>query len=245
MITVITAWYNEEFFAPLFLSHYRFADRIVVLLDESTNDGTLDVINSFKENNAFPVVEVRKLMMPFGLDDKLKQKQLKAAYKSVEEGWVILVDIDEFLQIPKGGLKEYLGQVEADVVKVDYIQMYQHESENSLNRIDPIFEQRKYGKRNGLARWKKPAIARAGCNIAWSVGHHEVNVDSNICDKMILGAHLNMADVDLAIFRRINNHKIRQSPANYKSGLSAHNWNITEGKIRAICEENKNCEKIF
>ena len=248
MITVITAWYNEEFLAPLFLKHYSFADRIVILLDESTDDDTVAVVDLFKNHysNKFTNIDIKVLEMPDGMDDKLKQKQINAEYRLVTDGWVIIADADEFINIPQGGLLHYLSNVSADVVKVDYFQMYQHESEGLLNRFVPVFQQRRYGKRNGFARWQKPAVVRAGKNFKWSVGHHEINaVHEQYHSKMLLGAHLYMADINLAVKRRILGRKNRMSQENRKDRLSAHNFDITEQDIISTCNENKNCPMVF
>jgi len=251
MITVITAWYNEEFLASLFLRHYSFADRIVVLLDEGTSDNTIDMMTGFRMRNIgndIPDIDIdiKVLKMPDGMDDKLKQKQINDEYKSIDDGWVIIVDADEFISIPDQGLDEYLNMVTADVVKVDYFQMYQHKTEIPLNRTEPIFFQRSHGKRNGFERWKKPSVVRAGKGFAWSVGHHEIDADKEqIYSEMLSGAHLYMSDVDLAIERRIYGRKNRMSKVNYKSGLSAHNFNITEQDIIDECIKNMDCPKVF
>lgn len=246
MITIITCWYNEEFLANLFLRHYSFADEIIILLDESNDDNTRRVVCKFINGftNA-PEVTVKRLNMPNGLNDKLKQEQINSEYKAVTDGWVIIADADEFIYIPEGGLHKFLS-ITSDVVKVDYLQMYQHETETVFNSEQPVFEQRRYGKRNGLERWRKPAVARAGKNFSWMVGHHHINAKPyQFHNEMLLGAHLSMADVDLAIKRRIYGHRNRQSEENYKAKLSVHNWKITEQKIREICFENKTCNRVF
>lgn len=241
MITIISCWYNEEDFAWLFLRHYgQFVDKIVVLLDEGTNDKTWEVINHFQDLD----ITIKPLLMPNGLDDKLKRDQINEEYKRHKEGWVLVADSDEFVLEPAGGLSNYLSGVNADVVKVDYIWMYQHRSEKPLNLYDPILEQRKFGMRNGLERWKKPALVRAGKGIEWSYGHHEVNTNS-IHDEMLLGVHWSMADVNLAIKRRINNHRNRMSEENKKAGLSVHNYDITEEKIKNICNQHNDCPRVF
>ena len=63
MITVISAWYNEEFLASLFLKHYSFADKIVILLDESTNDHTVEMINLFKLRFDYVDIDIKVLKM--------------------------------------------------------------------------------------------------------------------------------------------------------------------------------------
>ena len=246
MITVITAWYNEEFLASIFLRHYLFADEIIILLDESNSDDTVRLLNGYKKRFDVPVLTIKILDMPNGMDDRLKQKQINDEYKSIDNGWVIIADADEFIFIPYGGIHLFLGKVAADVVKVDYFQMYAHESESPLNKDQSVFEQRKYGKRNGFERWKKPAVVRAGKNFKWAVGHHEISAARyQFHNEMLLGAHWYMADTDLAIKRRILGRKNRMSRKNHEAQLSAHNFNITEDDIINECRENINCPLVF
>jgi len=247
MITVITAWYNEAFLANLFLHHYSFANEIIILLDESTNDDTLHVVQRWEYSFPYRAkVTIKILDMPNGMDDQLKQNQINDEYKTITDGWVIIADADEFIHIPEGGIRDFLGTVSADVIKVDYFQMYQHQSELGLNKKQAIFYQRRHGKRNGFERWKKPAVARAGKFLNWSVGHHEINAMANqFHDTMLTGAHLYMADVDLAVERRIHGRKNRMSKENHKRQMSAHNFNITEDAIIQECIQNMNCPAVF
>lgn len=238
MITVITCWYNEEFLSNLFLSHYSFADKIIILLDENNNDNTLNIIN--KNNN----IEIKTLKMPDGMDDQLKQDQINNEYKTINDGWVIIADADEFIYLPEQGMSSYLKNIKEDVVKIDYFQMYQHKNENPLNQVTPVFEQRRYGIRNGLDRWIKPAIARANIGIKWTVGHHEIST-LNIHPIPLFGAHWAMADIDLAINRRISGRKNRMSQNNYNYRYSNHNFRITEEEIETICQKNNNCPLVF
>ena len=74
MITLITAWYNEEFLGPLFWEHYYDQiNKIIVLLDEDTDDKTL-LMKKLTED--FPKIEWRPLKMPDGMDDQLKIDQI-------------------------------------------------------------------------------------------------------------------------------------------------------------------------
>jgi hypothetical protein len=247
MITIISAWYNEDFLARLFLNHYSFADQIIIILDESTNDGTPDILRKYQESSLYrPFVLIRILRMPKGMDDTLKQAQINKQYSNINNGWVIIADADEFIHIPDGGMSHFLNQVSADVVKVDYFQMYQHKSESVLDKVTPIFEQRRHGKRNGHERWKKPAIARGGKNLFWAVGHHEIiGACNQYHDTMLKGAHIYMADYKLAVERRIKGRKDRMSIENHHARLSAHNFGITEQQIYAECDLNSNCKQVF
>ena len=245
MITVITAWYNEEFLAPLFLNHYSFADRIIIMLDESTNDGTIDEIKKFMARDSF--ISFRKLKMPDGMDDQLKIKQMNAAYKGVESGWVIFADADEFIYMPL--TEAYFENEKTNVICVDYYQMYQHKSEFLLNSVDPVFEQRRHGKKEFIAgttaTWMKPCIGRAGIGLVWGPGHHTVNYKNIHLVEYLRGAHWHMADANLAITRRINGRKKRMSQENIRLQSSVHNFTITEQEIIDFCESRMDSELVF
>jgi len=249
MITVVTAWYNEAFLADLFLSHYSFADKIIILLDELNNDNSLEIIKKYSN------IEVKKLLMPDGMDDALKQLQINQTYINLADkpGWVIIADADEFIYFPQNGMKNYLAQSIHDVIKVDYYQIYQHKFEKPLNHITPVFEQRRCGKKvvNLNASWEKPCIARTGLSLNWTPGHHDVvtivkrSTPITISDKKLLGAHWAMADIDLAIERRIAGRKNRMSKNNLARGFSNHNFKITKEQIIKECEQNSSCPQIF
>jgi len=45
-IAIVSAWYNEELLAPLFLNHYHYVDEINIILDSATNDRTREILKS-------------------------------------------------------------------------------------------------------------------------------------------------------------------------------------------------------
>jgi len=235
VITVITPWRNEEFLAPLFLKHYDFADQIIILLDESTDDGTIDKI---QYSGANTIISVKKLEMPAGFDSYLSKKQIDEQYSRIKNGWVILVDADEFIKIPEMGMREYLSNVEAGVIEIMFWQIYQHKTENRLNDYTPVFEQRKHGIRTRREIWNKPCIVRAGKGYEWDVGHHNIHPYINIHNEFLPGSHWAMADVDLTIIRRILGHVDRQSEADIRAGIDLI---TSEEEIINICNEYKDC----
>ena len=95
-IDVISMWYNEAFLAPLFFDHYRFADRILLLLDRDTTDGTRREIALASAADR-PKIEVREVGSGDGMDDVYKRDVLNEAYRRSRADWVIMVDADEFV----------------------------------------------------------------------------------------------------------------------------------------------------
>ena len=47
-VSVITRWFNEAFFAPFFLSHYAWADEIIVLLEKTSTDDSAKIVKKYR-----------------------------------------------------------------------------------------------------------------------------------------------------------------------------------------------------
>jgi hypothetical protein len=106
-IHLYTLCWNEEKILPFFLDHYRdLADRIIVY-DNGSTDGSLDMLRGEPKvtlhhfdtpNDSFVFEELR-------LSETIwKQSRNKA-------GWVVMVDMDEFLVLPD--FRQYLSDAKA------------------------------------------------------------------------------------------------------------------------------------
>lgn len=238
MISVVTAWYNEEFLAPIFLNHYRYAEKIYVLVDEGTTDLSPTIAL------AYPNVVLQSLRMPEGMDDVLKQEQINEVYDSIVGGWVIAVDADEFIKEPMCGMADFLKTEFDHVVKVRFYNMYQHTTEDILNQRDPVFEQRRHG-----VPWAKigfkPCIARSGTIDGWHPGVHNINGKGRYSQTELIGAHWRMADMGLALERRIAGRRDRMSQANVRRKLTTHDFDITKEAIIEDCITHQDCPLVF
>ena len=104
-VIVITRWYQEEFFAPFFLNHYRWADEIIVLLEKSNTDRSLEIISRYS-NAKLIYCYTGELLN----DRKMSDMQSDLTAK-LDADWVIRADADEYV-FPYGfkDPREVLGQ---------------------------------------------------------------------------------------------------------------------------------------
>jgi hypothetical protein len=228
-VEVITCMYNEEFLAPFFLSHYSWADKITVLLDTATSDRTGEILCADLGVSIIP------FLMPDGMDDGEKSRQISQNYSQSTADWVIIADTDEFIFIGKDDLAKIDDQY--NVAAVALHSVYRHRTEADLDPTRPIKEQRRHGYMDPL--YIKPSIARGGLDISWGPGHHEINWARNQYPAAFIGAHWANADPCFCVQRRIRGRRDRQSPTNYMYGWSTQNHYITEADVLAECSEHE------
>lgn len=226
MITVLSMAYNEEFLLPFFLKHYDWVDKIIIFYDMDSTDKTLEILKSNSK------VEIRPFKFPDGMDDIKKIELLTKEYLRIQEGWVLLVDIDEFIFANRtiiNSISEYIP-----AVKVKFGNVYRHVSENDLDINLAIETQRRHGYFDPV--YNKPIIVRAGLNISWSPGNHAIQ-GLNASDLGLLGAHWANADPVFCVDRRVANRSARQSKVNLSQGLTTQHHNLTVEKVLAECEK--------
>ena len=228
-VEVITCMYNEEYLAPFFLAHYAWADQITVLLDTASTDRTWEILCA--DLNTFIV----PFLMPEGMDDGEKSRQISKAYRNSTADWVIIADADEFIFIGKDDLAKIEDKY--NVAAVALYNVYRHRTEKDMDPARPIKEQRRHGYLD--PRYIKPSIARGGLDISWGPGHHEIDGARNQDPRVFIGAHWANADSCFCIKRRIQGRRDRQSLTNYQFGWSTHNQHITEADVLAECSEHE------
>lgn len=250
-LTVITSAYNESFLAPLFFRHYAFAEKIILLLDVDTTDNTADIAGQFKN------VEIHTITYPDGLDNDIKADAITYHYLRVPRGYVLNVDMDEFAFIEDHHYSRY------DVSHVEFYHVYRNCSESDISMERPVKEQRRHGVLEAM--YRKPILVRAGFNLRWHTGNHEVTIfqtDTNgrkvtISDnwtlsrivsvnfKPYLGAHWANADLSFCIQRRVKNRRTRFSAKNLQKGYSQHNAAISEEDVINECRNHERDPKVW
>jgi len=110
MITVYTIAYNEEVMLPFFIKWYRtrFPDCKIVIYDNYSTDNTEKIA---LENNC----EVRKHDSNGKIRDDLYLQVKNNCWKNADTDWVLICDVDEFLNINKEKLLEE-EEVETTVI---------------------------------------------------------------------------------------------------------------------------------
>lgn len=245
-ITVISRWFNEEMLAPFFLSHYAFADEIIILLDEATTDNTAEIISQF------PNTKIRNYRLPGKINYGFTTALVGQAALAVDGDWIMAPDTDEFI-FPTGGgdVREALGHADGNVIYADQWQVYRHATEKDLDSSWPVIWQRRHGDPDRTtiinSTYRKPIIAKTGLHITWTPGFHKYNPNPKIrvSGTRFDGAHWMMADIDLAIARRMRGRREFQSPENLRSTWGHQNFDITEEKIRIECERHLNDPQLF
>jgi hypothetical protein len=228
-VEVITCMYNEEFLAPFFLSHYSWADKITVLLDTATSDRTGEILCADLGVSIIP------FLMPDGMDDGEKSRQISQTYRQSTADWVIIADADEFIFIGKDDLAKIDDQY--NVAAVALHSVYRHRTEADLDQTRPIKEQRRHGYLDPV--YIKPSIARGGLDISWGPGHHEIEGALNQYPTAFVGAHWANADPCFCVQRRIRGRRDRQSAVNFLNGWSTQNHYITEADVLNECSSHE------
>lgn len=237
-VGVISAWYNEEILAPLFLQHYDFADEIHIILDSATNDHTKEVLNNSRN------VTIHNIEYPKdGLDWLLKQEKVNEVYSKLKTDWVIVADADEFVYKRGQNLKDFLAKQDCQIMWAKLYQVYRHETDGDLDLYIPPLKQRRHGiplEPLGVQylpnrAYYKPIVIKSGLNPRWDCGCHNYFNKTLIEGKEVLdGAHWHMADPHLAVKRRLQT-KARQGKRNLELGLGIQNHFVTEGEILYDC----------
>lgn len=245
-ITVISRWYNEEFLAPFFLSHYQFADNIIIYRDIASFDRSGEIVLGY------PKTELRPCASPGGLNDRYLVNLINEAVAGLDTDWVLAVDADELI-FGDGRFDPRLmiEQADGNLIYAHFWQVYRHRSDAPLNPGEPAIFQRRHGDPDRITgvngMYKKPIIVKPEAGIVWEEGHHtfkpnpKIKVSSTILD----GAHWTMADIDNAIERRIKGRRDRFSRENYNHRWGGRWFKITEADLQKEYEAHLDDPLLF
>lgn len=245
-ISIVSVWYNEAFLAPFFLEHYRYADEILIFVDADTDDKTVEICSRY------PNTRIEKIRYPDGYNCRLQTEKVNEAVPGLDCDWVICVDADELL-FPEGmgDTRKALAVANGNLIFAQIWQVYRHAEDSDLDANRPAVVQRRHGDPNttrginGL--YNKPIITKPSARVAWKPGFHAYfkNDKVVISDTVFKGAHWQMADIDLAIQRRIKGQRNRQSRENLNRKWARQHHYITEEAIRSECERHLHDPKLF
>ena len=243
-IGIVTAWYNEDILAPLFLLHYSYADKILVLLDMASSSAfkaqMVDLQAQYKS------LCVRPVHYPHGIDWLHKSAMVNQACWSIGTDWVYAVDADEFIFAPmRINPFLWLGSAEGNVIKTVFFVPYRHRTDSDIDISCMPVPQRVHGNQvPGSSyghqlqdQYIKPCVFRPSTGLTFSCGCHFYTPNDRTMDspnRKFFGAHWCMADPALATSRRLA-QKARQSKANLDSGRGEQNFHVTEEEIVTEC----------
>lgn len=234
-ISVITRWFNEEFFAPYFCSHYAFADEIIIQLERSTEDRSAEIARRF------PNVVIEWTDTGGVVNDRIFSDAMSDLAASLDSDWVIRADADELIW--PGGASDVgtaLASADGNVIEVIFKWIYRHKDDPDLDPSKPALRQRRHGGPYAIwpgmgATFTKPSVVRPESGIRWrpgEQGYHIPAPDVRMSSERWHGAHWQMVDVEEAV-RRLLSAEARLSDENRKN-----NWGVrrfTEEMIRAEC----------
>jgi len=244
-ITVITRWCNDEMIAPFFLDHYSFADEIIVLLNKDTTDRSREIIANF------PNTKIKEFEYTNGFNGREANAIINKTANECCSDWIIGVDADEFVFAKNfQDIRNVLAEADGNLVYADFWQIYRHRSEMDL---DPTLKA-VWLRRHGIpdrdccgGRYKKPVVVRSGLGIRWGIGLHnyDANEQVKVSGVRLDGAHWRMADVSLAVSRRMRGRRNNVSKEDIENLWSCDNFDITEAEIRAECEMHLDDPQLF
>ena len=246
-VSIFSTWYNEADMAPYFLENYAWADEIIILLDDATTDRSREIAEDYKN------VQIKQCATPGGLIDDGYLVFLKNCWaRSIKADWVISVDADELIIPPvDGDIKRVLAEASGNLIYLHLWQVWRNETEKDLDPTLPAIWQRRYGdpnrNRGENGTYKKPVIFKPEIEIMWYPGQHRIqpNRKVRISDCVFDGAHWSMADVEMAVRRRIGGRRDRLSMANYANRWGYQWFDITEKQIRIECEKHLHDLRLF
>jgi hypothetical protein len=241
-IAAVTMVYNEALLLPFFLRHYRYLDEILVLYETDTTDGSLEILKQA------PNVVIKFCHIEGGIDDIEKVNLINNALHHVAADWVYVVDPDEFV-FPRGESPyHFLRRQRGEVVRSTLFQVYRHRNDADLDARLPPVPQRVHGdpdvfstvqkeSRPANAVYVKPNVVRPSSGVRFVPGNHDVDGNPRISDEFYVGAHWQMADLSIALRRRME-RKARISERNKALQMGWQHFDVTEERIRVECEHH-------
>ena len=168
-IEIVTVWYNEEFLAPFFLEYYKYVDKIHVIIDANTTDKSEKICSKYAN------VQIHHWEHPNEYNVWEKTDQLNSAINKLDCDWAYSLDADEFIfpetkENPRIFLEK---QKNFNVIFVKFHEVYRHVTEENLDPLLPILDQRKHG--NSILQKRKdtnPRIVRQKLGIKLTTACH-------------------------------------------------------------------------
>jgi len=239
--------YNEEKILPYFLKHYEHLDEIHVLFETDSDDASYEILR------AHPKVKIEKVHIAGGIDDVEKVRIMNAAIRARHNiDWLYVLDSDELIfPAKKEDDAHFLSRQAAlghDVVLAFMYQVYRHETDADLDPSRPPIPQRLHGdpdifstkqepNRDCNAHYIKMIVIQPASNVQYGPGNHVIleNSKLSISPEHFIGAHWQMADVTLALDRRMK-RKARMSENNRRYMMGFQHHNVTERYIVDECQ---------
>jgi hypothetical protein len=229
-IHVFTICYNEEKIIPFFLDHYKYADKITVYDNEST-DSSRDLL----------LKDPRVELITYQTDNKLHDGEYvrikESCWKNTDCEYAIIVDMDEFVYHPN--IKDFLME--------DNHAAYKPKGYNMISEVFPengtLTEKVNMGVKD--SKYSKLCILNTKKveSIKYKLGCHESSIImNNPEDKVIHTNNLKLLHYkNLSFdyrFKKHEEYRKRRSEFNNREGAGTHYLHNEE-------KQRKEFEKIL
>lgn len=230
-MTIITITYNEEFILPHFIKHYRtnFPNCRIIVYDNYSTDATVEIAKA----NGCEVV-----MYDTGgkLSDAKYLEIKNNAWKGID-GWVIVCDADEFLDIDSNELRWMAS---------NGVTLIEAEGYNMVNMTDELnFEAITNGRRSSSYDKIIAFDANKITDINYNAGCHSANPKGSIYWlHNIRLRHYKYINIDYMI-KRHKAYGERLSDENLKNQWGTHYLYSAEQITKEFNEARKNSIRIL
>jgi hypothetical protein len=204
-ITIYSICWNEEILLPHFFKYYnkRFENAIFIIYDNFSSDSSRDIM---AKNNATIIDYDSNNEIRDDLYIKIKNN----CWKSATTDWVIVCDIDEFIDVDE----KYLQNTKATIIKSEGYEMVgeYHISDNTLKgtRNNYLDKSLVFNK-----KYIQEINYSAGCHDCKPIGKIHFN------SKRIILRHMKYINANL-ILSRFKNFAKRLSEFNQKKGYGTY-----------------------
>jgi len=245
-ISVLTSFFNGDLMIPYFMSHYAYADEIIVLFNDHgkpIDAATKKLVTSYPNARlapfAYPAIKT---------DYSFAADLCNRTLARLDSDWAIVASADELI-FPVGmqDTREVLGKADGVVITVALWWAFRHRTDVDLDPTLPAIWQRRHGSpiREGPG-CIKPAIVRPNAGIRFSVGAHGCSSSRGSASTIRFdGSHWLHADPTIGIQRRLRGRRENMSANTLRSGLGAHHFDITEAAERAECAKFIDAPQVF
>jgi hypothetical protein len=236
-INIYLLCYNEELIIEHTIKYYKskFPNCIITIYDNMSSDNSEQIA----KNNNCNVIKFNTN----GEDNELvKRKIINTCWKNIKKGWIIVADMDEWLDIDMNTLIEEYNKG-TSILSVQGCDMIGESNSSLLDDID-LNSINKYFHNPNLS--KNICFLREKIiDMNYTVGHHKCNPQSNqpikYSDKIYNLKHMNFLGLPYITNKIINRYKRNYSMQQIK--LNVHYTNdvnkITEQYNRLLSISKK------
>ena len=245
-ISVVTSFYNGDLMIPFFLSHYAYADEILVLFND--HGKAIDAPTE-KLILSYPNTRITSFAYPQGKTDyAVAIENVNRVVARLDSDWAIVVSADELIfPIGMQDPRRVLRDADGAIIDTWLWWVFRHRTDRDLDPSLPTIWQRRHGYPDRtFCGCVKPVIVRPDAGITFSIGGHACSASiGNPSTIRFDGAHWLNADLDIAIQRRMRGHRENISRRSLNDGMGSQHFDITEEAIRAECAKFLDAPQLF